>query len=84
VIEKIPGGGWSHHTQEEFEVARKALHLSGFPSVEDQEKQGIQLWIALRDELKDKGYEVFFFSPKLAPTDPEHLLRDPNQVTSAE
>jgi hypothetical protein len=57
VMEAIPGGGWSYHTDEEFEAARRALNIT-FPDLRSDRLEGVALWHALQRELSGKGYKV--------------------------
>ncbi len=57
VMEAIPGGGWSYHTDEEFETARASLNIS-FPDLRSDQIEGTALWHALQGELAGQGFEV--------------------------
>jgi hypothetical protein len=50
IMEKIPGGGWSIHSEKEFETARLALGLPEYPS--DEMKKSIQEELIKRIKLE--------------------------------
>jgi hypothetical protein len=79
IMDAVPGGGWSRYTDEEFEAARQSLGLPLFDS-KAEELEGLAIWQELCKELQNQDYEVYYFSPKLAPDDPEHLLRNPSEI----
>lgn len=60
IMEIIPGGGWSHHTEEEFEKARKSLGFEHLPSDEDDKKESELIHRDLISELSNKEYTVIY------------------------
>jgi len=58
IMEIIPGGGWSYHTKEEFESARKQLGIPQFPGDTEDETEGKRLLLELRKELPADEYEI--------------------------
>ena len=58
VMEKIPGGGWSHHTNEEFEKARLELGLSQFPDAAIIDVEKSDILAVLRKELPVNEFDI--------------------------
>ena len=57
IMEAIPGGGWSHHTEEEFEKARLVLEIPPFLSTVELGQKKEEVLKRLRKELPD-GFEI--------------------------
>lgn len=58
IMNAIPGGGWSYHTEEEFEIARKQLNIDKFPSDQEQKEEAVRLCAELNKELGGQGFEI--------------------------